>query len=257
MILWFSGTGNTRFLAEYIADATGDEAKSINDILKHGRKCEFESDKPYVIAAPIYAWRYPAIVEKFLRKAYFGGNRRIYFLATMGSQTGNADRILKKLSAAIDMDYMGFCGVPMPNNYVPMKMQPQNEAEDIIREALPLMKELAEKIRSGRNIDKFDRTPAALLMSGAVNKAFARFAGGSRDFTVNDCCISCGDCADFCPSSNIIIVEGKPVFREKCLSCFGCINRCPVSAIVLKNGKDAMERYVSPLYSDWKKKGLI
>ena len=47
-----------------------------------------------------------------------------------------------------------------------------------------------------------------------------------------DSCISCGLCANNCPSDSISMQGGKPVFGNSCVLCLGCIYRCPVQAIV-------------------------
>ena len=36
MIFWFSGTGNSKFAAETIADVLGETPVSLNDIFKNG-----------------------------------------------------------------------------------------------------------------------------------------------------------------------------------------------------------------------------
>ena len=47
MILYFSGTGNSRYAAELIASVTGDELVSLNKIIKDGKEPVFNSDKPF------------------------------------------------------------------------------------------------------------------------------------------------------------------------------------------------------------------
>ena len=69
MILYFSGTGNSRHAAELIHSVTGGDIISINDIIKHSKPSVFESEEPYVIVCPTYAWRVPRVVEDFIIKA--------------------------------------------------------------------------------------------------------------------------------------------------------------------------------------------
>lgn len=64
MILYFTGTGNSKFVAQVLAKDLDDELISLNDILKKEEKWEFKSDKTFVIIAPIYAWRLPKTREK-------------------------------------------------------------------------------------------------------------------------------------------------------------------------------------------------
>lgn len=64
MIIYFSGTGNTKFVAEYIADHIGDECVDLKEVLKYKMPLRFNSIKPFVFAAPIYAWGFPEIVKR-------------------------------------------------------------------------------------------------------------------------------------------------------------------------------------------------
>ena len=59
MILYFSGTGNSRYVAEKISKITDDSVISINEILKSRNKDIIESEKPFVFVCPTYAWRIP------------------------------------------------------------------------------------------------------------------------------------------------------------------------------------------------------
>ena len=51
-----------------------------------------------------------------------------------------------------------------------------------------------------------------------------------------DKCISCGNCAKFCPTDAIKAGEGKPAVIDKaaCVGCGACVNVCPESAVQLE-----------------------
>ena len=55
MILYFSGTGNSWFAAEKIAEITGDELVCLNNYIKDGIAGDFLSGKPFVLVCPTYA----------------------------------------------------------------------------------------------------------------------------------------------------------------------------------------------------------
>ena len=82
MILYFSGTGNSRYISEVINSILNDEIVCINDYLKNNQKSIFESTKPYIIVCPTYAWRIPRVVEEFISNNVFNGNKMIYFVVT-------------------------------------------------------------------------------------------------------------------------------------------------------------------------------
>ena len=63
MTLFFTGTGNSRYVAERIAKALGDELFNMNDHIKTGDTSPVASDERLIIVTPIYAWRIPRIVR--------------------------------------------------------------------------------------------------------------------------------------------------------------------------------------------------
>ncbi len=258
MILYFSGTGNTKFVAEYIAEHIGDECVSLNDILKYKLPLRFNSVKPFVIAAPIYASCYPTIIMKLIRKAEFTGSDKIYFLTTMGAGTGAFEVPLEKIADEKDMAYMGACGVPMPNNYIAGSDLPNaDEAESKIKAALPLMKELSEHILAGEMIEKYDRG-TSYFVAKLGNVIFEKFFMSSSGYRVSANCVSCGKCEEGCPVNNVkLSPAGVPHFDHYCIGCYACINRCPMNAINIGKKTENRNRYVCPEYSDWKKRGLI
>ena len=71
MVPYFTGTGNSRYIAERIAEALGDELLSMNDCVKAGDRSPVTSDKRLVIVTPTYAWRIPRIVRDHLAETDF------------------------------------------------------------------------------------------------------------------------------------------------------------------------------------------
>ena len=63
MILYFSGTGNSRFAAERIAAVTGDPTVSLNDRIRRQDTTGIENETRLIFVTPTYAWRLPRVVE--------------------------------------------------------------------------------------------------------------------------------------------------------------------------------------------------
>ena len=253
MVLYFTGTGNSRFIATVLAEALEDGLVSMNDVLRKGEALSVYSRKPYVVVAPIHAWRYPAAVEELLQNMTMEGCKDVYCVATMGENSGNADRALENLFTKKGMTFKGFCGVVMPNNYVAgWDVDSAEEVRDMLAAAVPKAKGLAEKIKAGESIRKDDKTFLAGLMSGFVNYGFRNFMLKKQVFDVSEACIGCGICAEKCPTANIRVSDGKAVFGANCTSCYGCLHRCPVKAINVKGKTEDRGRYVCVEYKDWK-----
>ena len=59
MILYFSGTGNSRHAAQRMADALGDTLLSLNDRIRSGDTSPVETGVRRGIVTPTFAWRIP------------------------------------------------------------------------------------------------------------------------------------------------------------------------------------------------------
>ena len=97
MILYFSGTGNSEYVAKRISKMIQDEVMNLFDKCKEKDNAKVTSQRPWVIVVPTYAWRIPRIVHTWIRETKFTGNKNIYFVMTCGDSIGNAGKYLKRL----------------------------------------------------------------------------------------------------------------------------------------------------------------
>lgn len=150
MILYFSGTGNSRYAALRLGELTGEPVNSINQCLKEGAAIGLHSKNHYVVVSPVYAWRLPRVVERFIRQASFSGNTGIYFVLTCGDDVGNAAKYARRLCAKKGLRFCGLEPLVMPENYITMYQAPgREEAEQMIRRAEPELERFAGLIRGG------------------------------------------------------------------------------------------------------------
>ena len=80
MILYFSGTGNSKYVAKRIADALGDEIVNLNARIKASDTSPVETDERLIIVTPTYAWRIPRIVRDWLRNTELRGAKQAWFV---------------------------------------------------------------------------------------------------------------------------------------------------------------------------------
>ena len=73
MILYFSGTGNSEYIARRIAKATGDEILSLNERIRNGNAAAVRTER-LVFVTPTYGWRIPRLVEKWIDETEFYGD---------------------------------------------------------------------------------------------------------------------------------------------------------------------------------------
>ncbi len=244
MICCFSGTGNSRYAARLIASVTGDQIVSLNDRIKEGDRSPLQSERPFVFVSPTYAWRVPRIVASLIRKTRLEGSKKVYFVLTCGDETGNAARYAEKLCVSKGLEYMGLASIVMPENYVAVFDVPEPEqAKEIIRKAVPRIRETAESISASRPLPKKAVTFADRFKSDAVNPAFYRFVVGAKRFAATDACVACGKCAELCPLNNIRLENGKPRWGAACTHCMACICGCPEEAIEYGDHTRGKRRY--------------
>lgn len=236
MVLYFSGTGNSQFVAIRTAEMIKDEAVSINQYLKNREKAVIYSKQPLVFVAPTYSWQMPKVVEQWILKTSFKGSQKAYFILTCAGSCGNAAVYAKKLCAKKGLSFCGLSMVVMPENYLALFPTPgKAECAEIMEKANPSIAALAEQIRSGRHFSELSVSFHDKLKSGPVNLLFYKLFVHDKGFNVSNDCISCGKCAKRCPLNNIDLANGKPVWKGNCTHCMACIGGCPAKAIEYKS----------------------
>ncbi len=242
MILYFSGTGNSKYVAERVSEQlreslsvlldeplgetesisldarTGEPAPvppseqknqsgpiSLSELIKKGEPKVFESEEPYVFCYPTYAWRMPRFLEAYLKKCTFNGDRRAYFLTTCGDSVGASAEYARKFCEETGLEYMGLKAIVMPENYIAIFNCPSEEKSlEIIEKAKSSIDDTACAIKDRTVItDK----PGSKLLSGIVNDFFYRFIVKAKAFHLEKECISCGLCAESCVLNNIRLVD--------------------------------------------------
>lgn len=247
MIIYFSGTGNSRFAAEVLAKALQDQIIDAGKLIKAGESGQFESTKPWVFVAPTYSWRMPRIFSEFIGKIHLSGSKEAYFVLTCGGEIGEAGKYARNLCLEKGLQYQGTLQVPMPENFITMFNAPDpSKIKDMIADAKNILVNASEAIRQGTALPEHKCGILDKLKSGPVNEGFNRFFLKSTGFYATDRCISCGKCVKLCVLNNIRLVDGKPVWGENCTQCMACICCCPQEAIEYGKRTQGKVRYYCP-----------
>lgn len=245
MVLYFSGTGNSQYVALQIAKTLTDgQVVSINRFLKEGGEAAFQSSRPLVFVTPTYCWRMPRAVERWLLQTAFQGNKDAYFVLTCAGSVGNAAVYAKTLCEKKGLRFCGLAPVRMPENYLALFPTPgEEECRAIVEQAGPCIDALAEQIRAGECFAG-QRVPLQeRLESGPLNPLFYALFVRDKGFSASERCISCGKCAQRCPLNNIALAEGRPVWKGNCTHCMACIGGCPTRAIEYKAASKGRHRH--------------
>ncbi len=244
MIFYFSATGNSRHVAEKIAESIGDRVIPIADCLK-GERFNFISQPGEKIGfvCPVYNLGLPITVIDFIKKLNLNMNGGYVFtVVTFGGFSGGATKQIKELLEKKDIICNAHYSVRMPDTWTPVY--------DVSN------KEKVEKInqKADKNIDKIIRR-IRRNASGNYDMRRLPFCENSykgyenmrctETLSVNQNCSGCGLCEKLCPVEAIEIRSGKPVWvKEKCAMCLGCLHHCPEFAIQRGNKTAIHGQYV-------------
>ena len=239
MILYYTGTGNSRLLAREAAKLTGEECRALKQLRTQNQRLDCTC--PHLVVAPVYGWQLPRIVEKWLKELVFEGRPRLYFLLNCGDGAGAAQRHLEELCRHQGWDFGGLCVLKMPENYTALFPVPtEEEAQAIIRWALEQLPICLEPFCQGKPFPPMRMTSLGRFLSGPVNRLFYRLVIKDRRFRVAENCSACGTCRNVCPVGNVVIENGRPHWQGNCIHCMACINFCPKAIIeygLLSKGK--------------------
>ena len=245
MIVYFSGTGNSRYCAEVLAAHLGDELLDSFHFIRDQIAAELISGTPWVFVSPTYAWQIPHVFRDFIRSGSFEGSRDAYFVMTCGSDIGNAEESLKELCNEKEWNYRGVLEVVMPENYITMFWAPSPEkAEKMLDLAVPRLKKAVKRIETRNDLPKTKGGALNGMKSSLVNRVFYKMFVNDKKYYTKDSCVSCGKCETVCPLANIRLVDGRPQWGGNCTQCMACINGCPVEAIEYGNKSKGKRRYL-------------
>ncbi|MBP3710321.1 MAG: EFR1 family ferrodoxin [Treponema sp.] len=228
MIYYFSGTGNSKHVAEQLAQYTGDTARFIPDVFDEIEKdIVIDDGSPVGVVFPVYAWQPPAIVMEFLTHVHVSKKSFTYAVATCGSEAGKAFKVLASVFPC-NSAY----SVTMPENYVVLfNVDEKARMEEKLNVAEQRIPQIAAEICARREIYDVEEGGEATFKTYLLNPLFSLFLMRASLFSVDSSCTGCGACETNCPFGTIALVARKPVWEGKCQMCMSCINKCPVHAI--------------------------
>ena len=233
MIFYFSATGNSKYVADRIAAATGDKTVSIADCCKSDCFSYDESDKTVGVVSPTYAWGLPVIVREFLQKlTLYTKPDYLWFTATYGTTPGQTGRFAEDIMNANGLSVTAKFSVKMPDTWTPIfDLSDKSKVQRINEAAEQQIDRIISEIQKHACGDFMENKTPMFLAKAVYGLEYDAMRRTSH-FKAENTCIGCGLCARNCPVSAIEIREKKPVWvKDECVMCLRCLHHCPKFAI--------------------------
>lgn len=233
-IYYFSGTGNTRILAELFQKELRKrkyrvDLYRIEDILN--KKKKYQNYDITGIGYPIHAFNAPRIVFDFIKNLPRSDNKKVFLFKCPGDpllQGGVTSKIRSRLKSK---GYTVFHEslIVMPAN-VMIKFN-DRFVKQLYDAAVRKIKTRVKEICRGKTRLQKNSAMARLITGvfSSLESLGSHF--GARDFKVNKSCNMCGKCIKDCPTRNIYRKNNKIRFRLQCVLCLRCLYGCPRMAI--------------------------
>jgi ferredoxin len=233
LTLYFSGTGNSKFVAERFAAGMGGACRSIEETADFGAL--LRDAKAVAFVYPIYCSRVPRILREFVRThtAALAGKKLVLLCTQMGF-SGDGARCFTDLLPKRAVTVLYAEHITMPNNINNLWIFPQTSFRripELTKNAERTVVRICADVKAGRirrrGFNPFSRFLG--LLQGVWMPLMERMSDNA--VTIGGECTGCGLCVDNCPMKNLSLINGKAAAHGNCTECYRCSNLCPARAI--------------------------
>lgn len=257
-LYYFSGSGNSFYVAKNIADNNQGKLISIPSIINQN-KIETNAEAIGIIFPVHYIWNggIPTIINRFIIKLQNISNKYIFAICTCGAVQGDTliklnDLIIKKggklsigYSIKFHYNYIDFFGSlakftkkkeeSLLNNskqkLIIINQSIKEKKVGIIERDSELFLSIVDSFNFRIKLGK----PHYQKNAGFIEHNNIPFSEilplMDKSFFSDDKCNGCGICSKICPVKNIKIEDKKPLWEHHCEQCFACLQWCPKNSI--------------------------
>lgn len=250
MVFYFSGTGNSLYVAKKIATDRNERLISIPDAMRNEDfHYTLHKEETIGFVYPVHGWSPPTIVRKFIKKLVFENYNGNYVYSIL-TCAGTWDYTVERLNAAlrsIHLTVQGDFHLLMPGNYLLFEnnLPVEEENKRLLNAENEINKIIAQINVKTTNYKKEKHS----FINSYIIGSLLPLSTSSIGFEVNEHCISCGLCANACPMKAITLQNNNPTRNAKaCVQCMACINCCPKEAIDFSAKTKGRRRYKHPDY---------
>lgn len=223
MVFYFTGTGNSLYLAKGLED----NPISIPQVMRRN-DLTFTAEKIGIVC-PIYGHEMPKLVKEFLQKAVFTIDY-LYAVLTYGNAHGGAAELAAQVFQAAGKTADYITTVLMVDNFLPsFDMDEQCALDKDVEGQLARVKVDIDQKKAG--------VQKASIQDKARHQKYLAYVNHQPEtiwasYRVTEECIGCGICTRVCPAGCIHLEQQISIHvAEGCQACMACIHACPKLAL--------------------------
>ena len=256
MIFYFSGTGNSRHVAQRISQALDIPMYAMDTLLQQEHMhFELSPGERVGFVFPTHFWGVPSLVCRFLEQLQLTCATRpvttsyFFVVTTYGTSIGGVLKQTRKILEQRGWKLNGQFSVRMVDVWTPMfdlTHTARNRRKTL--QAEPVIGRVVEAIGqygSGRS----GLTALPMWIAGLSYRLYDGMRRTHHFRVMAERCIGCGRCAKHCPTQTIVLnEEGYPVWeKEQCTLCLRCLHSCPAFAIQYGKHTERHGQFLYPL----------
>ena len=235
-IFYFTATGNCLSIAKKFSG----KLISLPHALRLGTfSC---MDDAIGLIFPVFGLSVPPLILDFIKKVELKSDY-LFAILTYGTYDAGAVSQLIQAGDEYGKKFAYINALHMQENYLPgFAMEKQKAPSHQAEKTTAIVEDIANRKNMVKHNTWLDR-----FMTWTHQKKYhyVRGAGFTKQYSIMAGCSGCGTCARICPTCNIQIENGRPVFGTDCLSCLSCSHICPLNVIRMSNEKSLI-RYRNP-----------
>ena len=246
MGLYFSGTGNTKYVLELFLKKLHKSNYTICSIEEnHVVEC-IKQAKEIVIAYPIYYSSLPKIVNDFIDiNIELFRDKKIFIITTMGLFSGDGSGLTQRKLRKVNANIIGGLHIKMPDIICDVNLLKKSKTENanIINQANISIDNAVSRIKKGLEVRQGLSSTSHIAGLLGQRLYFGHHVKKYSDKIKidNEKCTKCNKCVSLCPMENLVL-DDRVHTLNKCTMCYRCLNLCPAQAITLI-GKKMVQQY--------------
>ena len=252
-LYWFSGSGNTLFIAKTLADFFNKQGITANlKPMEHSNPAEADLTKTTGLIFPVAVQGTYPLVWNFFRNLPAPSEQNIkdagvFMVDTLGTYSGGIKGPLKKILKKKGFQTLGAIEIIMPGNL--MRKKPKKEEDRLkVEKGIKRAEKFAEDLLKGKAVWRDIPVYSDLMSRLSRGKKSWNWFRKKFPLSVdNSICTRCRLCEKNCPtlSWSFNKEQNQMIWnKEECIYCLRCLSFCPVNAISLGGKKYLQNRGV-------------